>query len=57
MTSNTNIILLILGGFIGWVLFFLVTFYNIKSRHQELDMINQIQKEIKIVKQEIKLLK
>ena len=57
MTSNTNTILLILGGFIGWGLFFLVTFYNIKSRHQELDMINQIQEEIKIVKQEIKLLK
>ena len=51
------IIFLFLGGFIGWSCLGYLVFQIIRSRRVELQMIEEISQELKLVKQEITELK
>jgi hypothetical protein len=57
MANNLILVVLIAGGFIGWCLFAVTFGHIICSRHEEIKMINEIQTDLKIVKEEIKNLK
>jgi hypothetical protein len=57
MADNIIIGLLIVGGFWGWSLFAYSLMMTICSRKKELEMIDNISKELKKVKEEIKQLK
>ena len=51
------ILFLCVGGILGWGLFSFTLVQLICNRQQELTIINEIQEDLKIVKQEIKNLK
>ena len=57
MATHKIILLLFLGGFIGWLLFGLTSLYVLRSNRAQMDMINEISDDLKKVKQEIKELK
>ena len=55
--ANFIIASLLIGGFIGWTLF-AFTFYKFMSaRQNEIEILDHITDEIKIIKEEIKQLK
>ena len=57
MAHNLILAFLVVGGFIGWSLFAVTLAQLICSRQKEITMINEIQEDLKIVRQEIKKLK
>lgn len=58
MANNTLlIILLFFGGLIGWALFTFIIATFLISRHTELEIIQDIKKDVEHVKSEIKKLK
>ena len=57
MAQNLILAFLVVGGFIGWSLFAVTFAQLICNRHKEIKMINEIQEDLKIVRQEIKNLK
>ena len=57
MAHNLILVLLITAGFIGWILFAVTLTQLICNRSKEIKIINEIQEDLKIVKQEIKNLK
>jgi uncharacterized membrane protein YciS (DUF1049 family) len=54
--ANYITIFLFVGGAVGWTLFALAFVQLQHSRRKELEMIKEISKELKTVKEEIKLL-
>jgi hypothetical protein len=57
MAHNIILAFLIVGGFIGWSLFAVTLAQLIYSRRAEIKMINEIQEDLKIVRDEINKLK
>jgi hypothetical protein len=57
MAQNLILAFLITGGIIGWGLFAFALAQLISNRQKEITMINEIQEDLKIVRQEIKNLK
>jgi hypothetical protein len=57
MAHNIILAFLIVGGFIGWSLFAVTLVQLIYSRRAEIKMINEIQEDLKIVRDEINKLK
>jgi len=57
MAIDKITVLLLLGGFIGWTLYAVTVLHVIKYRKKEIEVINQIQQDIKIVRQEVSKLK
>jgi len=51
------ITLLCIGGFIGWSLFGITILKLVCNRQAEIDMINKIREDLKIVREEINKLK
>ena len=57
MAHSLILAFLIVGGFIGWSLFAVTLAQLICNRQKEITMINEIQEDLKIVRDEIKNLK
>jgi hypothetical protein len=57
MAHNIILAFLIVGGFVGWSLFAVTLAQLICSRQAEIKMINEIQEDLKIVRDEINKLK
>jgi len=57
MAQNLILAVLIAGGIIGWSLFAVTLAQLYCNRHAEIKMINEIQEDLKIVKEELKTLK
>ena len=57
MVQNLILAFLITGGIVGWGLFSFTFIQLICNRQKEITMINEIQEDLKIVRQEIKNLK
>jgi hypothetical protein len=57
MVENLLLIFLFTGGFIGWSLFAVTLAQLVCNRSKEIKIINEIQEDLKIVKQEVKSLK
>jgi hypothetical protein len=52
-----HILLILIGGIIGWLLFIWSTFYTLRSKYHQLKMINKIEENLKIAKEELQKLK
>ena len=57
MAQNLILTFLIVGGIVGWILFAVTLIQLICNRSKEINIINEIQEDLKIVRQEIKNLK
>ena len=57
MVEYLLLVFLFVGGFIGWSLFAVTLAQLLCNRRAEIKMINEIQEDLKIVRQEIKNLK
>jgi hypothetical protein len=57
MAQNLILAFLIVGGIVGWILFAVTLIQLICNRSKEINIINEIQEDLKIVRQEIKNLK
>ena len=57
MAQNLILAFLIVGSIIGWGLFVVTLAHLICNRQKEIIIINEIQEDLKIVRQEIKNLK
>jgi hypothetical protein len=57
MVENLLLIFLFTGGFIGWSLFGVTLVQLLCNRQSEIKMINSIQEDLKIVREELKKLK
>jgi hypothetical protein len=57
MAQNLILAFLIIGGIVGWILFAVTLIQLICNRSKEINIINEIQEDLKIVRQEIKNLK
>ena len=57
MAQNLISAFLIIGGIVGWILFAVTLIQLICNRSKEINIINEIQEDLKIVRQEIKNLK
>jgi hypothetical protein len=57
MAQYILLALLLVGGFLGWMLFAFTLIQTVCSRRKELDMIDEISVELKKIKQDIKELK
>ena len=57
MVEYLLLVFLFAGGFIGWSLFAVTLAQLLCNRQAEIKMINEIQEDLKIVRQEIKNLK
>jgi hypothetical protein len=57
MIQHLILAFLIVGGIIGWGLFSYTLVQLICNRQTEIEMINEIKKELKIVREEVKNLK
>ena len=57
MAQDLILVFLIVGGIIGWGLFSFTFIQLICNRQKEIKIINEIQEDLKIVKQEVKNLK
>jgi O-antigen ligase len=57
MDHNQIILILLIGGFIGWSVLGIVVYYVFIHTMKEMKMIREIQMDLKIVKEEIKELK
>ena len=57
MDHNQIILILLIGGFIGWSVLGIVVYYVFIHTMKEMKMIREIQTDLKIVKEEIKELK
>jgi hypothetical protein len=57
MAQNLILAFLIVGGIIGWILFAVTLIQLICNRSKEINIINEIQEDLKIVRHEIKNLK
>jgi hypothetical protein len=55
--ANFIIVSLLIGGFIGWALFALTVYKFMSARQNEIEILDHITDEIKIIKEEIKQLK
>jgi hypothetical protein len=55
--ANFIIISLLIGGFIGWALFAFTLYKFTSARQNEIEILDHITDEIKIIKEEIKQLK
>jgi hypothetical protein len=57
MVQDLILVFLIVGGFIGWSLFAFTVVQLVCNRQKEIEIINEIKEQLKIVKQEVKNLK
>ena len=57
MAQNLILTFLIVGGITGWILFAFMLTQLLCNRSKEIKIINEIQEDLKIVRQEIKNLK
>ena len=57
MAQNLILVFLIVGGFVGWMLFAVTLTQLICNRSKEIKIINEIQEDLKIVRDEINKLK
>ena len=57
MAQYILLALLLVGGFLGWMLFAFTLIQTVCSRRKELDMIDEISVELKKIKQDISELK
>ena len=57
MDHRYIILILLIGGFIGWSVLGIIVYYVFTRTMKEVDMIREIQMDLKIVKEEIKELK
>jgi hypothetical protein len=57
MAQNLILAFLIVGGITGWILFAFTLIQLICNRSKEINIINEIQEDLKIVRHEIKNLK
>ena len=52
-----HILIILFGGLIGWLLFAWILFTSMKSKSQQLKMIDKIEEDLKIAKEELQKLK
>jgi hypothetical protein len=57
MDHNHIILILLIGGFIGWSVMGIVVYYVFTHTTKEMKMIKEIQTDLKIVKEQVKELK
>jgi hypothetical protein len=57
MASNIHLIILFIGGFIGWSLFVFTLVSAMRNRNQELKMIEEISVELDKVKEDLRSIK
>ena len=57
MDHNHIILILFIGGFTGWSVLGIIVYYVFTRTMKEVNMIREIQMDLKIVKEEIKELK
>ena len=57
MDHNHIILILLIGGFIGWSVMGIIVYYVFMHNVKEMKMIEEIQQDLQIVKEEIKELK
>ena len=57
MAFNKIILLLFVGGFIGWTLFAFTLFHSVCSYRKQLAMVGEISSELKKVKEDLQELK
>ena len=57
MAQNLILVFLIVGGMVGWMLFAVTLTQLICNRSKEIKIINEIQEDLKIVRDEINKLK
>ena len=57
MAQNLILAFLIVGGIVGWILFAVMLIQLICNRSKEIKIINEIQEDLKIVRDEINKLK
>jgi hypothetical protein len=57
MENNIHLIILFIGGFVGWSLFVYTIVSAIRNRNRELKMIDEISIELDKVKEELRSIK
>ena len=57
MAQNLILVFLIVGGMVGWMLFAVTLTQLICNRSKEIKIINEIQEDLKIIRDEINKLK